>query len=197
MVGRQLIRGNYRVIGSANQYQAIDNTIDLLNIQGHEARIAPVLSLLSNPVRITEVKPCDNIPSQGGHCYFSYKVTNGTANRMKGVSWSLVSASGTGGFMNATNFLACQQSLNLTTGKGDASQVVRCRFTVPYSVPANANICADARFGQGSVVNSYFSVQGLIDPLFCLTKLPGQGSFQVLPEREAVELMRHQKGDHH
>jgi hypothetical protein len=198
VVGRPLLRGNYRVITYANQYQVLNNSVDLVNVQAHEARVAPVLNLLSNPVRITDVKPCNNIPARGGDCYFSYKVTNGTANRMKGSAWSLVSALGTGGFVDGTNFLACQQSLELIPGKRDASQEVHCRFTVPASVPANAYFCPDARFGQGYGDNPFFAVQGMINPLFCLSKLPGQGNFQVLPEREAGELMRHKdKGDHH
>lgn len=198
VVGHPLPRGNYRVVGYADQYQEINNTIDLLNVQAHEARVAPVLKLLSNPVRITDVKPCDAIPAQGGICDFSYEVTNGTANRMKGAAWSLVKAWGTGGFVNGTNFLACEQPLILTPGTRGASQVMRCQFTVPARVPENAYFCLDARFGEGSLANLYFTVQGVIDPLFCLTKLPGQGNFQVLPQEAAIELMRHKwhKGDH-
>ena len=196
VVGYPLPRGDYRVVGYASQYQQINNTVDLVNIQAHEARVAPVLKLLSNPVRITDVKACKDIPAQGGNCDFSYKVTNGTANRMKGAAWSMVTASGTGGFVNGTDFLACQQSLNLATGKGDVSQVMRCRFTVPASVPAYANICADARFGEGSGGSPYFTVQGVNESLFCLTKLPEQGGFKVLPQRAAVELIRQHKGGH-
>lgn len=63
--------GDYRVVGYANQYQQIDNTVDLAGVQPREARVAPVLTLLSNPVRITDVKPCDDIPA-GGRMFTSH-----------------------------------------------------------------------------------------------------------------------------
>jgi len=195
VVWSPLLPADYRVVGYANQYQAMDNFVDLVNVQVQEARVAPVLTLLSNPVRITDVTPCDNIPAGGGNCEFSYRVNVGTADRMEGVVWSLVKTWGTGGFTNATEFLACEQPLTLIPGTRATSQMVRCRFTVPAGVPDYANFCTDARFGEGSRANPHFTVQGLIDPLFCLTKWPGQGSFEVLPQPAAVELMRH-KRDH-
>jgi hypothetical protein len=195
VVGRPLLRGDYLVVGYANQYQAVNNSLALVNVQAREARVAPVLTLLSNPVRITEVAPCDNIPADGGKCAFSYRVTVGTANRTEGVAWSLVRAWGTGGLVNATDFLACEQPLSLIPGTTAASAVVRCQFTVPASVPDYAYFCPDARFGEDSRATPHFTVQGLIDPLFCLAKLPAWGSFKVLPQPAAVELLRH-KGDH-
>jgi hypothetical protein len=196
VVGHPLYRGDYRVVGYANQYQRIDNYVDLINVQGREARVAPALTLLSNPVRFTDIKPCNNIPAEGGNCDFSYTVTDGTANLMKGVAWSLVDAVGTGGFVNSTSFVSCEQPLTLMPGTRVASKEVHCRFTVPASVPDNATFCPDARFGEGSRANPHFTVQGLIDPLFCLNKLPGQGSIEVMPQREAVELMRHRRNQH-
>jgi hypothetical protein len=195
VVGNPLLVGDYRIVSYANQYQTMDNSVDMVNVQVHEARIAPVLTLLSNPVRFTDVKPCDAIPAQGGNCNFSFMATDSTADIMKGAVWSLVKASGTGGLIDATEFLACEQPLTLIPGKRTASKEVRCGFTVPASVPDNAIFCPDARFGEGSRANPHFTVQGLLDPLFCLTKLPGQGSLQVLPQPAAVELMRH-KGNH-
>ena len=194
VVGSPLSPGDYQVVGFASQYQTTNNSIDLANVQAHEARAAPVLNLLSNPVRITDVNPCNAISALGGKCDFSYTATVGTPDLMKGVVWSLVKAWGTGGLINATEFLACEDPLTLVPGKGAASSaVVRCRFTVPASVPDNAIFCPDARFGEGSRSNPHFAVQGLVDPLFCITKLPGQSSFQVLPQPAAVQLKRHKE----
>ena len=194
-VGTSLPPGDYQVFAYASQYQRTNNSVDLVNVQSHEARVAPVLTLLSNPVRITDVTPCDAIPAGGGICDFSYRVTVGTADLMVGVVWSLVNASGTGGLIDATVFLACEQPLTLIPEKRAASAMVRCQFTVPARVPDYALVCPDARFGEDSRANPHFTVQGLIEPLFCLTKLPRQGSFEVLPQPAAVELLRH-KRDH-
>jgi len=190
VVGGPLPTGDYQVVGYANQYQRVDNFIDLVNVQPQEARVAPVLALLSNPVRFTDVKPCAPIPAQGGKCDFSYTASLGTADPMKGAVWSLIKAWNFGGIANGTEFLGCEQPLALAPGKGTASKEVRCGFTVPGSVPDSAIFCPDARFGEGSRANPHFSVQGLIDPLFCLTKLPGQDSFSILQQPAAVELMR-------
>jgi hypothetical protein len=193
VVGHPLLQGDYHLVGYANQYQTTENWVDTFNVQPHEARVSPVIRLLSNPVRITNVKPCGDIPAQGGTCEFSYKVTSGNASRMAGTAWSLVRAWGTGGFTNGTQFAACEQPLTLVSGTPADGQVMRCQFTVPARVPAYAGFCVDARFGEDSRANPYMTVQGVFDPLFCMVKLPGGGLFKVLPQRAAVELMR-QKG---
>jgi hypothetical protein len=187
-VGNRLLPGDYMVMGFANQYQTSDNVVDIINVQAHEARVAPVLALLSNPVRFTNVKPCDNNSAREGKCDFSFIATLGTADITKGALWSLSHTSGTGGIINATEFLVCEQPLILIPGRRTE---VRCGFTVPANVPDGALFCADARFGEGIRTNPYFTVQELIVPLFCMTKLPRQGSFQVLPQPEAVEHIRH------
>ena len=194
VVGRPLIQGDYRVVGYANQYQTSENFVDVLGVQPREVRVAPVLRLLSNPVRITNVMPCRSVPAQGGTCEFSYNVTVGGAARMAGTAWSLVNATGTGGFTDGTNFVACEQPLTLVAGPSATSQEVRCRFSVPARVPAYASICTDARFGEDSRANPHWTVQAEIDPLFCMMKLPGQGTFKVLPQRAAVELSRREAG---
>jgi hypothetical protein len=189
-VGASLTPGDYQVVAYAGQYQSTDSAVTLLNVQAGEARNAPALSLLSNPVRFTEINSCEDVPAQGGECNFSYRVTVGTAGRLVGGVWSIVDAWGTGGMINATQFLACEQPIALVPGSRASSQVVRCRFTIPANVPDYASFCPDARFGEGSRANPHFAVQGLIDPLFCLNKLPAQTLLKVVPQGAAAQMLR-------
>lgn len=193
-IGASLTPGDYHVVAYAGQYQTTDSAVDLINVQAGEARIAPTLSLLSNPVRFTEINPCEDVPAHGGTCNFSYRVTVGTGNRLTGGVWNLVDAWGTGGMINATQFLACEQPITLVAGTRAASQVVHCRFTIPASVPDYASFCVDARFGEGSRANPHFAVQGLIDPLFCLSKLPAQMRLKVVPQGAAAQQMLRTRG---
>ena len=193
-VGRSLTPGDYQVVAYASQYQSTDSAVDLSNVQGGETRVAPTLALLSNPVRFTDIKPCEDLPAQGGDCNFSYRVTVGSSGRLAGGVWSLVDAWGTGGMINATQFLACEHPIALSSGTRAASHVVHCRFTVPGAVPDYAFFCVDARFGEGSRANPHFAVQGLIDPLFCLSKLPAQTSLKVVPGEIAAQHMQRSRG---
>ena len=188
-VGSSLTPGDYRVVAYANQYQSTDNAVDLPSVQAGEARIAPTLGLLSNPVRFSDIKPCTNVPAQGGECNFFYRVTVGTGSPLMGGVWSLVNAWGTGGMINATRFLACEHPIALVSGPPAASHVVQCRFTIPASVPDFAGFCVDARFGEGSRANPHFAVQGQLDPMFCLTKLPAQTRFKIVPQGVAAQQM--------
>lgn len=188
-VGDSLPPGDYRVAASASQYQSTDSAIDLSNVQADEVRVAPTHRLLSNPVRFSGVKPCQDVPSQGGDCDFSYRVTIGTSGQLLGGVWSLVDAWGTGGMINATKFLVCEHPAALIAGSSAAIATVRCRFRVPATVPDYASFCADARFGEGSRANPHFAVQGIVDPLFCLTKVPGQTTLQVLPPAAAQRML--------
>jgi hypothetical protein len=193
--GSPLTPGDYQIVAFANQYQSTDSTVDLRNVQAGEARTAPTVGLLSNPVRFSDIRPCADVPSQGGDCNFSYRVTVGTGRPLRGGVWSLVNAWGTGGLINATKFLSCEYPINLIAGTPAASQVVQCRFTIPASVPDYAGFCVDARFGEGSRANPHFAVQGLIDPLFCLSKLPAQTLLKVVPQGPAARKVLRTGGD--
>jgi hypothetical protein len=172
--------GNYQVIASGNQYQI--HQTDGFAVGEGENYDAGGIALTSFPVRFSDIKPCV-VPTTGGVCDFSVRVTNGLSARLSGKAWSIVNGSGIGSFTDFTVFqTAIPRELKLDPGK---TSILRFRFRVSGSVADGATICTQVFVGQGK--DAYFHTVGT-GQLFCLAK--GPGGITLLSDREAREAFR-------
>jgi hypothetical protein len=172
--------GSYQVLASGDQYQP--NQTDIFAVGEGENHDAGDIALTSFPVRFSDIQPCV-VPTSGGVCDFSVKITNGLSVRLSGKAWSLVNGSGIGSFTDFTVFqTATPRELRLDAGK---TGILRFRFRVGGSVADGATICTQVFVGQGK--DAYFHTVGTAQ-LFCFTK--GPGGFTLLSEREAQEAFR-------
>ncbi len=99
--GVPLPAGSYQILASGDQYQP--NQTDGFVVGEGENYDDGDIALTSFPVRFSEIQPCV-VPTAGGVCDFSVKVTNGLSARLSGNAWSLVNGSGIGSFTNFTVF---------------------------------------------------------------------------------------------
>lgn len=172
--GNPLRTGSYMIISAADQYQQTQT--EQFVVGEAENYDAGRIALPSYPIRFSEIQAC-SVPTSGGLCEFSVKVTNGLATRFSGKAWSMIDGSGLGSFANFTNFQTdTPVDLSLDSGK---SIVLRFRFQVPETVANGAYICATAFVGQNP--NALFNTSG-IRVLFCFVK--GNNGFTLLSEQE-------------
>ena len=162
--GNPLTVGTYQILASAEQYQ--QKITDPISIgEGVHENVSD-LSLISFPVRFSDIKPCADLPASGGECAFSVRIWNGEDARFRGKAWSLVNASlpeSAGGLVDFQ--VKNPKKLDMGIGK---SQVLRFRFNVPGSnSPGTAYICPRMFVGQGS--NFRFNTVGFKD-LFCVVR---------------------------
>lgn len=181
--------GSYRVAATASQYQVVDSAVDLGPVVANEDRLAPDLRLLPNPVRFINVRPCDDVPAEGGICRYSFEANLGADQMRSGVVWNIVNGSNSAGLIGGTQFQSCERPLTLIAGTPVANRTIRCQFFVPPTVPDDASFCVDAWFGDGSRVEPHMAVQGLRQ-LFCMSKRPGASRLQVLPQAPAAPRMQ-------
>jgi hypothetical protein len=173
--GAPLRTGNYMIVASANQYQV--GQTEPFAVGEAEHYDVGNFALSSFPVLFSDIQPC-SIPSEGGVCEFSVKITNGLPTRLSGKAWSMVSASGTGSFAGLTAFQTdTAREVRLNPGR---NTTLRFRFRVRGSVADGANICALVYVGQNP--NAFFNPVGL-NLVFCLTK--GSGGFTLMSPQEA------------
>jgi hypothetical protein len=183
--GNPLPARRYQVVVTANQYE---------DLQGEQFDVADgqhldlgALRLRSHPLRFTEVRPCGNLPLEGGDCAYSVRVTNGLSTTLEGGVWSLVSMlDETTGSTRPLFQAGNPVGVNLAPG---SSQVVHFQFNVPESAPDNRPICAEVIGGRAPT--PYFNAVGRAD-LFCITK--GTTGFAVLSDAEANAVQRPQAG---
>jgi len=173
--GAPLRVADYRVVVSADQYQT--GQTDVFAVGEGEDHDAGDVALTSFPVRFSDTQPC-TVPTEGGICEFSVKITNGLSTRLSGKAWSIVSGSGIGSFTSFTIFQPeTPQDVRLNPGK---SSVLRFRFRVRGSVADGATICTTVYVGQDP--NALFNTVGRNSD-FCFVK--GQDGFTLLSEQEA------------
>jgi hypothetical protein len=172
--GAPLRVGNYLVAVSADQYEPSE--VEVLNVGDGEHRDLGNLPLTSYPVRFSDFVGCE-IPSEGGLCEFSVKITNGLSRRFSGKAWSMIHADGTGALINFTHFQTDSPlDVSLDPGK---SRTLRFRFRVREPVADGALICGTVFVGQNP--SAQFTTLGRAD-LFCAVK--GSNGFTLMSAQD-------------
>jgi hypothetical protein len=185
--GQRLEVGTYQVVAFANQYQ--QGQTDPFGVAEGEHRDVGDVRLQPFPVRISEIRPCGNLPPEGGTCSYSVRVTNPLGTAFDGAAWSLVNGFEIGSFIDFTAFqTANPQRMTLRPG---ASKVVQFEFEVPSTVRDGAVICTDVFVGQDRL-QPFFNTVGQTG-LFCISK-GFTGEFSVVPEKEAQKMLRQLSG---
>lgn len=185
--GQPLEVGTFQVIAFANEYQP--GQTDPLEVAEGEDRDLGDVPLQPFPVRFSEIRPCGDLPPEGGTCSYSVRVTNRLGTTLNGAAWSLVFSGGIGSLIDFTNF----QTANPTgmTLASEASKVVQFSFDVPSTIRDGALICTQVFFGQNRRA-PFFNTLGQKN-LFCILK-GFTGGFSVVPEKEAQEMFRQLNG---
>jgi 5-hydroxyisourate hydrolase-like protein (transthyretin family) len=169
-----LLGGTYRVRAAAEQYEGGESAV--LTVGDAEHRDAGDVRLRSFPVRIDLAESCGAIPSTGGKCRFTARITNGMPARLHGETWTLIYATKPGFPAQLTAFqTALPRGLSLASG---GSAVVPFSFDVPAAVADGTQICVETVAAHRQ---SAFDTLGL-SYLFCLTK--GPYGFAPLPDAQ-------------
>jgi hypothetical protein len=181
----QLPPGNYEVRVSAQDYQAgskelgyVDEDVVLKDI---------VLALEPVPVKFSEVRPCGNLPNEGGTCKYSVRIHNRSGKQLQGAAWSIVDTSNTSSLGGDTIFQTANP-IKMTLKPG-ASRVVDFQFHVPSSVGYGAFICPNVWFGENSN-QPFFNTLNHTN-LFCIMKGETIG-LKLLSQKEVQKLLRDQ-----
>jgi hypothetical protein len=184
--GQPLEIGTYQVVAFANQYQ--QGQTDPFEVAEGETRDVGDVPLQPFPVHFSNTVPCGDLPSEGGRCQYSVRVTNRLATRLDGEAWSLVQGFGIGSFTDFTNFQVKHlQQLRLKSGE---SRDVRFDFQVPSKVRDGAFICTNVFVGERP--DAFFDTVGATD-LFCISK-GTTGGFSVVSNKKAQQIFRQLNG---
>ncbi len=178
-----LTMGSYQIQSYASEYEPASFAPFWVG-EGEDLDVGD-LPLQPPPVQFSEIRPCGNLPPEGGHCWYSVRVTNNLPTPIQGSAWSLVQAYGIGSRLDFTNFQAMGLGkMRLSPGQ---SGVVRFAFNVPPQVRDGATLCTRVLFGQGQ--HPFFDTLSQRDPLFCILK-GFMGGFSVQSEQESRKLLR-------
>ena len=170
---------SYVLYVKADQYEEyLSQPIALAADEDKDVLDLPVKSL---PVRFAEVRPCGNLPSEGGDCRYSMRLWNGQAVPLMGAAWSVVTVGAT--FFGSTESVFQVGEMRPVTLSMGTGQVLNFEFSVPPATLNGTNICAVAYAGAGS--DPAFGVLGKKD-LFCITK--GANGFRLLSATEVAAL---------
>lgn len=182
--GYPLLTGRYRVRISADQYSTTVSPIFSVTEDQEHYNTGDV-ALKSFPVRLTLASGCGAIPSQGGTCQFSVKVTNGGTAPLKADTWTLVNAIGVDAPGEMTKFPAGpSRSVMLAPA---ASATLAYSFDAQASLLDGTTVCARA---YASDKKDPFAAIGMHD-LFCLRK--GADGFEPLTEKQKREALKNEK----
>jgi hypothetical protein len=118
---------------------------------------------------------CTSVPSGGGRCRFTVRLTNGQIAVLRARGWPVISGSGLGTAAYNSVFQLPQRSITLLPG-GTTSMAFA--FDVPGAVPAGAYICASFYAAPEDRPLEPHSSQDL----FCLRK--SYSGFERVPETE-------------
>jgi hypothetical protein len=175
--------GSYRVRVSADQY--FSQVTPIFNVADQQHYGTGDVALKSYPVRLTLDSGCGAIPSAGGSCPFTLRVTNGGTAPLKADVWSLVSAIGIFAPGEMTKFPAGPtRSVMLAPA---TSATLSYSFDAQASLQDGTTVCARA---YASDKKDPFSAIGIHD-LFCLRK--GSDGFEPLTEKEKREALKQEK----
>jgi hypothetical protein len=193
--GAPLLVGRYRVLARAHQYQR-GQSAPFTVAEGVNHNVGNI-PLEPFPVGIAEIRPCGDLPPEGGICRYSIRVTNRSGTVLEGAVWSLVEGTGIGSFAHETRFqVRAPHPVSLASQE---STVLQFAFAVPSTVGNRALICTEAMVGQAAEVvipadrNNFFFNTLAEQRLFCIEK-GITGGFRVTSERETH--MRGQRRRH-
>ncbi len=186
--GSGLITGWYRIYAYASDYDRGDSGV--FELVENEQEDLGDIALMPPPITFSEIRPCGDLPIEGGKCRFSVRVTSNLPSEFKLGAWSLVEAYSTGSELGWTEFQAGQaKTLELDTGE---SMVARFSFDVPETVQNGVYICPDIWVGLGEK-NPYFDTLAHDNSLFCITK-GLTSTYSVLSKQAAKAIVRGQHG---
>jgi hypothetical protein len=140
-----------------------------------ETRNVGTILLESFPIRLSNIKPCAEIPAVGGDCLYSLRITNGSKSELEGSTWSLIHSILPGSPAGFTEFQTKEpQEFELAPGKGKD-------FNFKVHVPENRSgfgsfICAQLYIAQDD--DSVFATLAQRD-LFCVIR--DAKDFQEVP----------------
>lgn len=181
----QLPPGNYEVRASAQEYQTGLKIVN--DVQEDDERDIGDIALEPLPVKFSEVRPCGDLPKEGGTCKYSVRIRNRSGKQLQGAAWSIVYSWNTGSLKGNPIVFQTANPIKMTLRPG-ASRVVNFQFNVPSSVQDGAFICPDGWFGEN--INQPFFNALENSALFCIGK--GVNGLTLLPKKEAQKLFRDQ-----
>ena len=182
--GYPLRTGRFRLRVSADQYSTTVSPIFSVT-EDQQHYNAGDIALKSFPVRLTLASGCGAIPSQGGTCSFTVRVTNGGTALLKADTWTLVNAIGVDAPGEMTKFPAGPtRSVMLAPA---ASATLAYSFDAQASLLDGTTICART---YASDKKDPFAAIGMHD-LFCLRK--GADGFEPLTEKQKREALKNEK----
>ncbi len=172
--------GTYQIEAQAEEYRPKVSTSAFVG-EGEDVLLEE-LALEPHPVGFAEIRPCGDLPPQGGVCRFSLRLVNRLDKPVEGRAWSLVQSS-TGTLSGQTRFQAGIPKIAALEPLG--TQVLRFAFRIPETLQNGSSVCAEAYFGQGRT-EYFFDTVGRRD-LFCVEK-GVDGALRLLDEKESREL---------
>jgi hypothetical protein len=178
--GNPLIVGTYQVATFADQFQS-GQTVPFSVGEGEDRDVGDI-PLQPSPIQSSEIRPCGDLPPEGGQCRYSVRIHNRQTGPFQGAAWSIVESGDIGSFTGFTRFQP-QRPRHITLDP-EESRVVHFNFEIPSTVRNGALICAQVFAGQGT--EPFFDTVGQRD-LFCVLK-GFTGGFSVLSEEEVKKL---------
>ena len=160
--GNRLPAGQYQIEAYGDQYRSPE--VRWIEVGKGQSRNVGALRLQSFPVRFSEVRLCESIPSEGGDCVYSMRVWNGLGTKFEGSGWSIANTALPDSVIGFTNFQVNQpHALSMAPGE---SRVLRFRLRVPAGgASSETGICMRVFIGRGG--NAFVNTVGFLD-LFCV-----------------------------
>jgi hypothetical protein len=178
--------GNYLVRAQATEYQP--GSSKLIAVAENQDLDLNNLVLVPFPIRFSEIRPCGDLPPEGGTCRFSARINNRSLSSLDGRVWNIIDSFGIGSFIDLTRFQVGSKAITIAPLQ---STVVRFSFQVPNTVKDGVNVCATTFVGQGN--QPFFNTIGKIEPLFCLRKGFTGGGFSILSANESKVAFKHKQ----
>ena len=159
-----LLGSFFRVWAYTEQYEGGGSGV--ISVGDGENRDVGDVRLRSFPVRINLGQGCGAIPSTGGTCRFTARLTNGMPGRFSGEVWTLVQATKPGFPVQLTAFqTAPPRGVSLASGE---STLLPFSFNMPAAVADGTQVCVETLAARHE---SAFDTLGS-HYLFCLVKGP-------------------------
>jgi hypothetical protein len=184
--GQSLEVGTYQVVASAGEY--ITGQTAPFEVGAREDRDVGDIPLQPFPIQSSEIRPCGDLPPEGGQCRASVRIHNRQTGPFQGAAWNFVESADIGSLTNFTRFQP-QRPRHITLAP-EESRVFHFSFAVSSTVRNGALICAQVFVGQGA--EPFFDTVGQRD-LFCVLK-GFTGGFSVLSEEEVKKLRQQVDG---
>jgi 5-hydroxyisourate hydrolase-like protein (transthyretin family) len=182
--GEPFEAGNYQLRAQAIEYQP--GSSDVFAVAENQDFDFGDLALDPFPIRFSEIRPCGDLPPEGGTCRFSVRINNRSLQPLSGRVWNIIDSFGIGSFIDLTRYQVGSRLINVAPLQ---STVVRFNFQVPDTVTDGVNVCVTTFVGQGD--QPFFNTIGKIEPLFCIRKGFTGGPLTVLSAEESKEAYKH------